>query len=227
MSEDIAPHGKKPRKQILVIDDHPLFRRGLIGLINQQSDLRVCAEAASRQAGLEEMAASQPDLATVPLCLENGNGLELLKDIVCHFPDTPVLVISVYDETVYAERAFRAGAKGFVTKTQEEQVVLTAIRYVLSGRQFMSDAVGAAFAQKYLLGSKSGRGITVDGLSDRELQVFRLIGQGKGTRWIAEHLKLSIKTIETYREHIKSKLTLHSAAELSRAAARWHETGTI
>lgn len=215
------------RQRLVVIDDHPLFRRGLTTIINGEPDLEVCAEASTHQTGLEAIAAAEPDLVTVDLSLGQSDGLGLIKDIRVRFPKLPVLVVSMHDEAVYAERAFRAGAGGYVTKEQMDETVLVAIRCVIEGSRYMSPEMRLWFAQQYLGGQTRLKDSEMAVLSDRQLEVFRLIGEGKGTRQIAERLRLSIKTIESYREHLKAKLTLHSGAELARAAACWIKTGKI
>ncbi len=215
------------RHRLIVIDDQPLLRRGLASMINNEPDLEVCAEASSHQEGLAAITSSRPDLATVELTLGSDDGLELIKDIREQFPALPILVISMHNEALYAERAFRAGAQGYITKQQMDETVLAAIRSVLCGGQYMSSAMGRLFAKHYLQGQRSKNDSPLAGLSDRQLAVFRLMGEGKSTRHIAEHLKLSIKTIESHRENLKAKLTLQSGAELVRAAIHWVATGMI
>ncbi len=216
---------RRLRHRLIVIDDHPLMRRGLASMINNEPDLEVCAEAATHHAGMAAITSQRPDLATVEITLGSDDGLELIKDIRGHFPALPVLVISMHDESLYAERAFRAGALGYVTKQQIDETVLIAIRCVLQGGQYMSPALGRRFAKQYFGGPRKKKESPLAGLSDCELTVFRLIGEGKGTRQIAEQLKRSIKTIESHRENLKAKLTLHSGAELTRAAVHWAATG--
>lgn len=225
MAKRKSPPVPTTRKRILVVDDHPLMRRGLGGMIDNEADLVVCAEAATRQAGLEAIASAQPDLVTVDISLPDGNGLELIKDLRVRYPDLPVLVVSMHDESVYAERAFRAGARGYVTKQELDETVLVAIRRLLRGEQYMSPKMGAWFAQQYLAGRTGNPGSPLAALSDRELEVFRLLGQGKARREIAALLHLSVKTVESYREHIKQKLNLRSGMELLQRATRWVATG--
>ena len=227
MSEQEQPADQIVRKRIAVIDDHSLIRRGLAAMIDNESDMMVCAEAATHQAALAAIEEAQPDLVTVDLSLGDGDGLELLKDLRVRFPELPTLVISMHDEALYAERAFRAGARGYITKQQMDDTLLDAIRCVLDGNQYMSPAVGAKFAKYYLAGHSQKKHSALAGLSDREFEVFRLIGEGKGTRQIAERLKLSVKTIESYREHLKTKLMIKSGVELARAATCWVETGKV
>ncbi len=217
---------RRPAKRsIFVVDDHPMLRRGLTALIESQDDLAICGEASTCQAALRGIGQSKPDLVIVDLGLEGCDGLELLKDVKLRHPKTPALVLSVHDESLYAERALKAGARGYVTKQQLDDTVLTAIRRVLSGETYMSDKLATRLATKFVGGQMLEDDSPLDVLSDRELEVFRLIGQGQGTRQIAQRLHLSIKTIESYREHIKQKLTLESGAELVRRATAWVETG--
>lgn len=212
-------------KVILIVDDHPMLRRGLTSLIESEPDLLVCGEAASCQAGLQAILESKPDLVIVDLGLEGSDGLDLIKDMKAQHPRTPALVLSMHDESLYAERAFRAGARGYVTKQQLDDTVLIAIRRLLNGEMYMSEKLGARFAQEFLSGRRLQKDSALAVLSDRELQVFRLIGQGQSTRDIAQSLHLSIKTIESHREHIKNKLKLESGGELLRHATHWVETG--
>jgi DNA-binding NarL/FixJ family response regulator len=221
-----APEQRSPVKRtILVVDDHPVLRRGLAALIESEPDLRVCGEAATCSAALESIQESRPDLVIVDLILEDSDGLDLIKEMNRRHPGIPALVLSMHDEAVYAERSLRAGARGYVTKQELDDTVLVAIRRLLDGETFMSDKLKARLAAKYVRGRTLDADSPVDTLSDRELQVFRLIGQGWSTRLIAETLHLSVKTIDTHRQHIKQKLMLGSAAELARRAALWVETG--
>lgn len=218
---------KTVRKRLVVIDDHGLIRRGLISMINNEPDLEVCAEADTLQGGLRALALAQPDMATIDLHLGDSDGLELIKDIRKRMPSLPLLVISMHDEAVYAERAFRAGARGYVTKQQASETVLSAIRCVLAGGRYMSPAMQERFARHYAAGHRHIEESPVAKLSDREIEVFRLIGEGMANRQMAGQLTLSVKTIETYREHLKSKLNLHTSGALARAAALWVSTGNI
>jgi len=212
-------------KTILIVDDHPVLRRGLAALIDSETDLAVCAEAGTCPAALEAIRENHPDLVIVDLALGDGDGLALVKDMKSHHPEIPALVLSMHDEALYAERCLRAGARGYVTKQQLDDTVLVAIRCLLGGETYMSDALQARLATKFAGGRTLETSSPLDALSDRQLQVFRLIGQGHTTRQIAEALNLSVKTIESHREHIKQKLTLETSAELSRRATQWVETG--
>ena len=212
-----------PPGRILLVDDHPIVRQGLAELIQQEPDLSVCGEASDASEALKAIAASQPDIAIVDISLRDTSGIELVKDIKIHRPDLPVLVLSMHDETLYAERALRAGARGYVMKEEATEKLMTAIRTVLEGRMYLSQRMSARLLSQFVDGSPERRGSPVERLSDRELQVFELIGRGLGTRQIAESLHLSVKTIESHRENIKGKLKLTSAAELMQHAIHWVE----
>ena len=215
------------RKTILIVDDHPMLRRGLAALIESESGLTVCGEAATCTAALEAIPTYSPDLVIVDLALDGGDGLDLIKAMKVRHPEIPALVLSMYDEGVYAERALRAGARGYVSKQQLASTVLVAIHRLLGGEMYLSDNLEARLAVKYL----GGRTLATDSpeytLSDRELLVFRLIGQGRSRRQIAATLHLSIKTIESHCDHIKQKLRFESAGELTHRATQWVETGRI
>ena len=213
------------KKRILLVDDHPILRRGLASLIETEPDFEVCGEADSYRGGLEAIGECRPDLVIVDLVLEGNDGLQLVKQMSARHPLIPALVLSMHDESVYAERSLRAGAKGYISKQQLDDTVLTAIRRLLAGGTYMSDELESRLAARYLGGATLATDSPLDALSDRELQVFRLIGQGRTTRQIAEALYLSIKTIESHREHIKHKLTIETAAELAQRATQWVETG--
>lgn len=217
--------GRPATKTILLVDDHPVLRRGLASLIETEPDLAVCGEAATCRAALEAIRESGPDLVVVDLALEGCDGLDLVKEMrVCH-PEIPALVLSMHDEEVYAERSLKAGARGYVTKQQLDETVLIAIRHLLAGKTYISDTLETQLAAKFIAGHTLEAHSPIDSLSDRELQVFRLIGEGRTTRQIADDLNLSIKTIESHREHIKQKLTLESATDLTRRAVQWVESG--
>ena len=224
-SSRLSPSGGTPAKKILIVDDHPVLRRGLASLIESEPDLAVCGEAASCEAALAAVRDRRPDLVIVDLQLEGGDGLDLVKDLKQRHPALPALVLSMHDESVYAERALRAGARGYVTKQQLDETVLAAIRRLLAGETWMSPELEAQLAQQFLGGRTLQGGSPLDALSDRELEVFRWIGRGRSTRQIAESLHLSVKTIESHREHIRDKLGIESTAELARRAIRWVESG--
>jgi DNA-binding NarL/FixJ family response regulator len=215
---------RSTKKKILIVDDHSLVRRGLTALIESEPDLEVCGEAANRREALDAIGQSQPDLVIVDLALGDDDGLDLVKAMKVHHLEVPSLVLSMHDESVYAERSLRAGALGYVTKQQLDDTVLVAIRRLLAGEMYLSNKLEGRLAAKYVGGRTLETDSPLDALSDRELQVFRLIGQGRTTREIAGTLKLSIKTIESHREHIKQKLGIHSSAELAQRATQWVET---
>lgn len=212
----------RAKARIVIVDDHPIMRQGLMLLINHQKDLTVCAQAEDSSQAMKAAKTMDPDMAIVDISLKEENGVELIKDMKIHYPDIPVLALSMHDESLYAERVLRAGAKGYVMKQQATEKVITAIRKVLSGQIYLSDKMAAKMVIKLVGGSGSDVGDSpIDRLSDRELEVFLLIGKGYGTREIAERLHLSVKTIETYRSHIKEKLNLAGATELLQYAIQW------
>ncbi len=212
---------------ILIVDDHPVLRRGLASLIESEPDLTVCGEASTCESALEAVQQTQPDLVTVDLELDGSDGLQLIKQMKSRHQEIPVLVLSMHDEEVYAERCLKAGARGYLTKQELDESVLVAIRRLLDGELHMSAKLGARLAAKFVSGGSPTTDSPLDALSNRELQVFRLIGRGRSTRQVAEDLHLSVKTIESHREHIKHKLSIETAAELAQRATRWVETGRI
>lgn len=207
--------------RVIIVDDHPIVRRGLVQMIQQEPDLIVCAEAEGANVAFTAIKQHLPDVAIVDLTLKDIGGLELIKQLQNTFPDLPVLVLSMHDETLYAERALRAGAKGYIMKQEGADKLITAIRTVLGGDIFLSDKMASRLLGRLVGGRGGDTGSTLDRLSDRELEVFELIGRGLGTRNIAERLCVSIKTIESHREHIKQKLQLKNATELVQHATQW------
>jgi DNA-binding NarL/FixJ family response regulator len=216
---------KPSKKKILIVDDHPIMRRGLAELIDLEKDLMVCGEADSTKMALEIIKTHAPDVALVDLSLKNESGLELIKDIKARFPNVLVLVLSMHDEGFYSERVLRAGAKGYIMKQQATDMVLVAIRRVLAGEVYLSEAMSSKVLRN-ITGKKIEKTASVDQLSDRELEVFRLIGTGLGTRQIADRLSRSVKTVETYREHIKLKLDLKDSSELVQHAIQWLQSNS-
>lgn len=209
------------KKRILIVDDHPIVRRGLGELVNQEAGLVVSGQAEDAHQAMEAIKAQEPDMVIVDISLKETSGLELIKDIKTRYPGLPVLTLSMHDESLYAERALRAGAKGYIMKQQATEELIMAIRKVLDGQVYVSDTVAAKMVRKLVGGGPDVGASAIDRLSDRELEVFRLIGEGHGTRQIAEKLHLSVKTIETYRAHIKEKLNLADSAELLQHAIQW------
>lgn len=215
------PTGQAAKKAVLVVDDHPLMRQGLALLINQQQDMQVCGDAEEAQAALQAIAQRHPDIVILDISLNGPDGLELLKSIRSSDPDLPVLILSMHDETIYAERALRARANGYIMKQEATEKVLVAVRRILNGDLYLSERMSNKLLQQYIGGSPSMAQPRIGSLSDRELEVFRLIGEGRPTRKIAEQLHLSVKTVETYQAHIKEKLALHSGRELIQHAIQW------
>jgi DNA-binding NarL/FixJ family response regulator len=216
------------KRRVFIVDDHPLLRQGLALLINQQHDLEVCGEAEEAQAAMQAIAKKRPDILIVDISLTGPDGLDLLKNIRALYPDLPVLILSMHDEAVYAERALRARANGYIMKQEATEKVLVAMRRILNGEVYLSDRMANKMLQQYIGGSPASIHSQISALSDRELEVFCLIGEGRGTREIADELHLSVKTVETYQAHIKEKLSLHSGRELIQRAIQWKmdETGS-
>ena len=209
------------KTRILIVDDHPIVRQGLAELVIQESDLEVCGQAEDSYEAIKAIRDLKPDMAIVDITLKETSGLELIKDIHSQHPDLPVLALSMHDETLYAERALRAGAMGYIMKQEATENVIVAIRRILGGEIYVSDRMAGRLVRKLVAGHAETSASQVDSLSDRELEVFCLIGKGHGTRQISERLHLSVKTIETYRAHIKDKLNLADAAELLQYAIQW------
>jgi DNA-binding NarL/FixJ family response regulator len=212
---------KTAKRRILIVDDHPVFRHGIAALINGESDLVVCGEASSATAALEEMRTLDPDLAMLDISLPGTNGIELIKAMKAERPKLAILMLSMHDESLYALRALRAGALGYVMKGEALTHVITALRKVLKGEIYVSPRFSEKLIFKAIQSLDGGMGSPVDRLSDRELEVLELLGRGFGTREIADELHLSVKTIETHRAHIKEKLGFHDAGEMVRFAIDW------
>lgn len=210
------------KKTVFVVDDHPIVRQGLALLINREADLVVCGEAEEMQSALSAIQTIRPDILIVDISLNGPDGLELLKNIRLASPRLPVLILSMHDESIYAERALRAGANGYIMKQEATEKVLIALRRILSGEIYVSDRIANSMLRHYVRGANASEQSSVSDLTDRELEVFRLIGEGQGTRQIAEALHLSVKTVESYQAHIKEKLSLRSARELVQHAAQWN-----
>jgi len=202
------------KKTVFVVDDHPLLRQGLALLINHEPDLSVCGEAEEAQAAMKAIAVRQPDILIADISLNGPDGLDLLKNIRTLYPELPVLILSMHDESIYAERALRARANGYIMKQEATEKVLVAVRRILGGDIYLSDRMANKLLHQYICGASTDMNSQLSALSDRELEVFRLIGEGRSTRQIAEKLHLSVKTVETYQAHIKSKLSLRSGREL-------------
>lgn len=208
--------------RILVVDDHPIVRQGLISLIEREANLEVCGEAEGMAEAIRAYRDTSPDLVIVDLSLKSGSGLELIKELHAQHPNLKALVVSTHEEQLFAERTLRAGAKGFVQKDQTAKQLSEAVHTVLDGRIYLSDRMSDQMLCRSIGGSNDGDAQTpIETLSDRELDVFEQIGKGITTKQIADNLNLSRKTIETYRENIKAKLRLNNASELTRHAVQW------
>ena len=209
------------KSKILIVDDHPIFRMGMKALINQAEDFTVCAVAEDISAARKALAANTPDMAIIDISLAEDNGLELVKEISSSSKNIPVLVLSMHDETVWAERAIRAGARGYVMKKEASDSVIAALRNIREGRIHASNDMVTLLLDKLQVNPNCKGASTVDILTDRELEVFRLIGAGLSTKEIAKQMTLGVKTIGTYRDRIKHKLGLKNATELTRRAVLW------
>ena len=210
--------------KILLVDDHPLVREGLGNLIRQQPDFEICGEAGNEPEALELVRTVQPAVAIVDISLETGSGLELVKSIKVLHPAVTVLVLSMHDESLYAERALRAGARGYIMKREAAKKIILGIRSVLAGQLYVSEKITAAMNEKYVAGVPAAGASPVEQLSNRELEVFQLLGLGHNTRQIADQLHVGFKTVQAYCARIKEKLQLANANELLREAVRWHES---
>jgi DNA-binding NarL/FixJ family response regulator len=214
----ITPVPKK--RKVFLVDDHPIVRRGLAQLIDAEPDLTVVGQGEDAYGSLRAIRAVGPDLVLVDVSLKDSDGIDLLKEIKSQIPALPVLVVSMHDESIYAERALRAGARGYVMKQEEPQTLLTAMRTVLTGKVYVSPAMSATLLERMVSGRKHNGKLPMDRLTDRELEIFRLIGSGKTVKEIAASLFLSVKTVEAHREHIKQKMNIRSSSELLRFAIR-------
>jgi DNA-binding NarL/FixJ family response regulator len=214
-------HRQSTKKRILIVDDHPIVREGLITIINHEKDFEVCGEADEAREALKAISELEPDVVLVDITLKDSDGIELTKNLKSRYPTLPVIVLSIHDEFTYAERALRAGAQAYLMKEVVSQNIVAAIRTVLSGEIYVSNTMGKKMLRKLAAGKADVIGDPVDSLSDRELEIFRLIGQGYRPSKIAKSMHLSVKTVETYRGRIKEKLNLADADELLRFAIRW------
>jgi len=218
------PSGQNPtRKRVLIVDDHPMTRSGLVHLINNQTDLEVCGEAENAAKALSALDACEPDLALVDITLPDKSGLELIKNFKAIRPQLPILVISMHDESFYAERVLRAGARGYIAKREGGEKLLQAIRRVASGYIYVSERMSGLILELFYGGQPRQERSSVQNLSDREFEVFELIGAGLSTREIATKLHLSAKTVQAHRANVKHKLNLKTSPELISYAARWIE----
>jgi DNA-binding NarL/FixJ family response regulator len=209
------------KQKVFVLDDHPIVRQGLALLINQEPDLVVSGQAEEAHSALKGIAACRPDIVIVDISLSGPDGLDVIKTIRTTDASLPVLVLSMHEETVYAERALRAGANGYIMKQEATEKVLVALRRILNHEIYVSERIASKLLRQYVSGTVTAKQSPVSELTDRELEVFRLIGEGHGTRQIADELHVSVKTVESYQAHIKEKLSLRSARELVQHAIQW------
>lgn len=209
------------KSRVFVVDDHPIVRQGLAMLVNRQPDLIVCGEAEDAQTAMQALITAKPDILVLDISLNGPDGLDLLKNIRTRYPDLPVLILSMHDELMYAERALRAGAQGYIMKQEATDMVLVALRRILGHEIYVSERIANRMLQHYIGNPAAARSSSIADLTDRELEVFRLIGEGHSTRRIAEELHISVKTVESYQAHIKEKLSLRSARELVQHAIQW------
>lgn len=218
---------EKPKKaQILIVDDHPMTRAGLTHLINHQSDTEVCGEAENAAQALDLLATSQPDLIMIDITLPGKSGLELIKDVKAIRPDLAILVVSMHDESLYADRVLRAGARGYITKHEGGDKLMGAIRHVLNGKIYVSESMSAHILEIFSGAYSGADRSSIQNLSDREFEVFQALGEGLSSHEIAKKLHLSAKTVDAHRANIKAKLKINTTAELISFAARWTTTQT-
>lgn len=210
--------------KIYIVEDHPIFRKGLVQLINNEANFEVCGESEESIDAINKIKKIKPDFVIVDISLKDSSGIELIKDIRLHFPDINILVLSMHDEKIYAERVLREGAKGYMMKQEAPEIVIKAINHILDGKIYVSEEMASALMAKAVDGKKVGEENITDILSNRELQVFQMIGRGNSTREIASKLNVSIKTIENHRAHIKEKLDLKNSIELLQKATLWIKT---
>jgi DNA-binding NarL/FixJ family response regulator len=214
---------QKDQKRIFIVDDHPVFREGLLGLVKREPSLSICGEADNAPEALDAIKRLTPELVLADISLPGKSGLELIKDILAVCPDTAVLVISMHDETLYAERVLRAGGRGYIMKQEGPERILQAIRHVLDGQLYLSGKMSIRILDAFS-GRRAKTSSPIARLTDRELEIVQLIGVGKDSHTIARQLHLSVKTVDAHRGHIKEKLNLSSGTELICYAARWVET---
>ncbi len=225
MTTDTQQPAHAPRR-ILLVDDHPVVRQGLALLINREPDLTVCGDAEEANSALERIETLKPDLVVVDISLSGPDGIDLLKSVRTRDPHLPILILSMLDETIYAERALYAGANGYIMKQEATELVLVAIRRILEGEIYVSNRMASKMLHRFAGGTREEAASPISKLTDRELEVFRLIGEGNGTRQIAEQLHISVKTVESYQAHIKDKLSLKNSRELVQRAIQWNVSQT-
>ena len=221
MSEQDQDSSALEKTRVLIVDDHPIVRQGIKMLLDQEPDMLVCGEAESAAEALAGIEKSKPDVVIVDLALKESSGLDLIKDIKIRYPKLRVLVLSMRDESFYAERVLRAGALGYITKEEGTEKVVEGIRRILDGEVYVSEKLSARIVKEWVSGGVGATKPSLEKLTDREMQVFELIGNGLPTREIAKKLHISVKTIDSHREHIKDKLNIDNAADLLKHAIQW------
>ncbi len=212
---------KKSKNKVLVVDDHPIVRQGLTQLINQESDFVVCGDAGDIPQALNAIEGCKPDIIIVDISLGHTSGIRLIEDLSHNYPELSILALSMHDESIYAERCLKAGAKGYIMKQEPPEKVVSALRKILEGDIYISDKLGTKLLNKFVTKRADSSGSPVELLSNRELEVFQLVGQGLKTRKIAEELNLSVKTVETYIDHIKKKMNFDDSRDLFLHAVQW------
>jgi len=227
MTQEVHAALPAERRRVFIVDDHPIVRQGLAQMLNQEMDFLVCGEAEDAQHALEAIAALQPDLVLVDLSLKGGSGLDLIRALRARQSALPVLVVSMHDESLYVERVLRAGARGYIMKQEATDTMMYAIRRVLRGDIYVSDKMTTKLLGRFVFDSVAPSASALERLSNRELEVLRLIGDGHNTRHIAAVLHVSIKTVESHRAHIKEKLQLKDTTALVRYAMQWVDNGRL
>ncbi len=213
--------------EIFIVDDHPVVRRGVAILVDKEGDMSVCGEAQGAQEALEKISSLKPDIVIADLGLQGMSGMELLRMLKQKYPRLPVLIMSMHDESLYAERVLKAGARGYIMKEESPDKIVIALRQILNGKIYISEKMAEEALEKVASGKISSEGSSIDVLSDRELDIYRMIGQGFGTNKIAEELCISPKTVESYREKIKEKLNLENSVKLVQSATLWVHRGSL
>ncbi|CAN5277261.1 response regulator transcription factor [soil metagenome] len=214
------------KKKIYIVDDHPLMRKGMAMTLDNSVEFEVCGQSESAEEAMGEIPSLKPDGSVIDISLPGMNGIELVKNLLAQIPTLKILVVSRHDEELYAERAIRAGAKGYLMKLEAGDVLVSAVRQIMNGGIYLSDKIGSQLIMKIASGQKTGSN-PLEILSDRELEVFELTGKGESTKDIAQRLHVSVKTVDTYRARIKEKMHLKTANELMRKAVQWVEAGSV
>jgi len=211
----------KKKSKVFIVDDHPIVRQGLIQLINQESDFVICGDVGDISSAMKDIAKKRPDIVLIDIALGQANGIRLIEDIAREFPEILMIALSMHDESVYGERCLKAGARGYLMKQEEPENVITALKKVISGEVYISENLRDMFLNKFINKKGQTPNTSISSLSNRELEVFQLFGQGLKTQQIASELNLSVKTIETHVEHIKRKMNFNNLHELTTHAIRW------